>query len=379
MNVEQKTWNPNTGWSEIVGENLGKKASLVLAFGPGKFISKPQILKDLKVSYPHADIVLASSTHSIFDDKIKDDIIVVSTLQFEKTQIQALQINIKEVKDSFDAGMHLSANLNKDNLKGLIVFSDSLPVINGSHLLTGIHFNLSSHIPVTGGLASNSEGNRPIVGLNEIPKEGNVVGIGLSGDHILFGHGMDAGWTAFGTERFVTKSINNVVYQLDHLTPFELYKLYLDGLVDDVSVAARQFPLGLKLEASSNRKIRALLKFDTQTGEAIFSGDVPVGEKVRMMKTNVSSLIDSAGAAALQSCRDFGITEPDFSLIVNCIGRQDVLKEWAQEEIDAVVANLGKEMPIMGFYSLGELAPMEPKGKSELLNQTIIITSLKEI
>ncbi|MFY0627340.1 MAG: FIST C-terminal domain-containing protein [Reichenbachiella sp.] len=379
MKVEQKIWNTKSGWTSYSEHELGTKVNLVFALGPIDLISQKRILADLQKFYPNADIVLSSAYSNIFNTKItKNDDVVVSALQFEKTTVQALHLNIKEVKDSFDLGTHISANLNKENIKGLLVFSDSFPIINASHLVTGLHFNLSEHIPILGGLASGHRGERPMVGLNELPKQGNVIGIGLSGDYIQIGHGIDIGWTPFGTERFITKSKDNVVYQLDHMTPYELYELYLKDLVEDVSEAARQFPLGIYLDTSTQRLIRTVIDVDKKTGAVTYSGEVPQGEKARMMKTNISKLIDAAGEAAERSCSDFKIKEPDFSFLVNCKGRQAVLEDWAQEEIDTVITNLGKNTPVMGYYSLGEIAPLDPGKKGELLNQTITITSLKE-
>lgn len=379
MKVEQLTWDSKDGWKKISNQNLSDSATLVFAFGPAQSIKKKSTFADLKKAYPNADIVLSSSCQSVLNGIISDDKIVVSALHFEKSSIQALQVNMKDVKDSFDAGAHLSANLDKDNLKGLILLSDALPIVNGAHLLTGIHLNLAAHVPVMGGMVSECEtGLRPCVGLNGTPQEGNIIGIGFSGDHLQFGYGMEDGWTPFGTERFITKSKDNEVYKLDHMTPLELYELYLNGLVDDPIEASRQFPFGIKVDNIESRKIRSAVGIDSKTGKATFSGDMPEGERVRMMKTNVSSLIDSAGEAARNSYGRFNMDQPEFSLLINCKGRLNVLKDWTQEEIDAVASNLKKNLPFIGMYSLGEFSPMEANGKSELLNQSIIITSLKE-
>ena len=379
MKVEQKIWDKKSGWKNLNGSDLSKKANLVIAFGPENLIKETEKYEELKSMYPTADIVMSSSISGIIGNDIMDSSIVLSALHFEKTKIQTIEVDIREVKDSFDAGAHLSANLDKDDLSGLVVLSDSLPLVNGSHLLTGIYFNLSEHVPVTGGLSSNYNNSSALIGLNKPPETGKIIGIGFSGQHFKIGHGIDAGWTSFGTERFITKAKDNVVYKLDHLTPYEFYTQYLEGIVESVDAASMHFPLGLRLEGTKSRLIRSALSINKKDGSMTFSGDVPEGGSVRMMKTNVSNLIDSAAAAARRSLTNFKIKNPDFSLVINCVGRSEILNEWSQEENDAIINNIGKDTSVMGTYSHGEFSPLDKNKKSELQNQSIIITSFKEI
>ena len=379
MKVEQKTWKKETGWEDINNQNLSDKVNLVLAFGPEKHIKGKNRYDEIKAFYPNAEIVISSSVTGILGQGILTDSVVLSAIQFEKTSIQVVEIDINNVKDSFDAGAHLSASLDKDELCGLFILSDSLPLVNGSHLITGVYFNLAEHVPVTGGLASNENNGSALIGLNKPPSKGKIIGIGFSGENLLIGQGVDDGWTPFGTERFVTKSKDNMVYKLDHLTPFEFYTQYLDGLVDDLDTSAMNFPLGLRLEYSDKRIVRLPMTINKDDGSMAFSGDVPEGGSVRMMKTNVSNLIDSAGAAATKSLAHGKIKDPDFSIVVNCVGRNGVLKEWSQEENEAIVKNIGNNTPVLGTYSHGEICRLDENRKSDLQNQSVVVTSFKEL
>ncbi len=379
MKVEQKIWSQAKGWEKLTDGDLSEKAQWVLAFGPEKFIKGKVRYEELKALYPNADIVLSSTVAGTMGANIYSDSLLLCALYFEKTKIQAVEIDINDVKDSFDAGAHLSASLDKDELKSLVVLSDGLPLVNGSHLLTGIYFNLAEHVAVTGGLSSNFKFGSALLGLNKPPAKGKIIGIGFSGEHIRIGHGLDGGWTPFGTERFVNKSKDNVVYKLDHLTPYDFYRQYLDDIVGDLDMAVTNFPLGIRLENSNKRLIRHALKINKKDGSMVFSGDLPEGSWVRMMKTNISSLIDSASTAARTSLSDYDIDTPDFSLVMNCVGRDSVLKEWVPEENEAIIHGIGSNTPVMGCYSHGEFSPLEKNQKSELQNQSIIITSFKEI
>ncbi|WP_109830489.1 FIST signal transduction protein [Reichenbachiella versicolor] len=379
MIIEQKTWHPRNGWNDVSKEVETSKANLVLVFGPTELIVQDSLNGTLKELYPKAEIISVSSVKSILSGEINDDLVCISAFQFSNTKIQALKINVNQVKDSFDAGAHLSAELDKDDLKYLMVFTDSTHNVNSSQLVTGIHFNISEHIPITGGVASDKNMSNTALGLNAEIGQGNIIAIGFSGNDSKIGTGMDLGWTSFGTERFISKVKNSTVYKIDHLTPLEMYTEYLEGLVDNVETSAQiEFPLGIKTTETDKRIIRSIVSFNSEDGSARFSGDLTEGDKIRILKTNISQLIDSAKNATRHSKSGINNEEPDIVFVVNCIQRSKILKDWTEDEISAVNNSIGDKRKVFGFYSSGELTPFHQSGKCELQNHTIVVTSIQE-
>jgi hypothetical protein len=60
------------------------------------------------------------------------------------------------------------------------------------------------------------------------------------------------------------------------------------------------------------------------------------------------------------------------------VGRRLVLKQLVEEEVDAVKEVLGKNVPITGFYSYGEIAPFDQFSACTLHNQTMTVTTFAE-
>ena len=61
----------------------------------------------------------------------------------------------------------------------------------------------------------------------------------------------------------------------------------------------------------------------------------------------------------------------------SCVGRKIVLGRRIQEEIDAVQQCIGQDVPLIGFYTYGEIGPID-KTKKELLsvkfhNETVVL------
>lgn len=71
--------------------------------------------------------------------------------------------------------------------------------------------------------------------------------------------------------------------------------------------------------------------------------------------------------------------KPKFALMFNCIAREKLFAQKAKDEIDAVMEILGKDVPLLGFYTYGEQAPLRGETKNQKLiqpkfyNETVVI------
>jgi len=106
---------------------------------------------------------------------------------------------------------------------------------------------------------------------------------------------------------------------------------------------------------------------------------MPTGAQATLMKANFERLIDGASGAGSMSIEPLGSSRAELAILISCIGRKLVLKERVEEEIEAVQAEIGEGVPMIGFYSYGELCPVASTEKQcELHNQTMTITSFRE-
>ncbi|PIB35133.1 hypothetical protein BFP72_06850 [Reichenbachiella sp. 5M10] len=378
MQAEQLTWSSQHKWQAISNHNLGQTANLVFAFGTPELIQVPERYHELREKYPNADIITASTAEEIINGQVLQNHIVVSALYFEKTTIESIRVDIANVQDSFDAGTHLSADLNKDFISNLLLFADG-KTINGDDLITGIHINLSESIPILGGMTgTNSLDTLSLVGLNEPPKEGQVVGVGFSGEHLKIGYGLDTSWSSFGAEKTVTRAYNTRLYEIDGKSPLHFYKQYLEGLVDDVTTECSTYPLGIKRNNGTGKRVIRTVVTVHDDESISFAGNFSKGDLIRMMKSNPHTMIESAQQTTSQTLASFGIPKPDFVLLINCVGRRKVLKDWSSHEVEYVNSEFEEGTPVMGFYSYGEIVPNAPRSKSELHNKSIVITAFRE-
>jgi hypothetical protein len=353
-------------------------SQLVLVFGGIDEIDDPSIIDELKTWYPHAEIVLASTAGEIRKNEVTKNTVVATAIQFETTRIQAVSISVSDYENSRQCGMHIANSVMSPDLRHILIISDGT-LVNGDELVRGINEVVSPEVLVTGGLAAdNGRFEKTLVGLNHLPTTGQIAAIGFYGDKLRVGHGSQGGWDIFGPVRTVTASAGNELFELDGIKALELYKKYLGDRAQELPGSALLFPLCI-LGEDGSQLVRTILGINEETGAMIFAGDIPVGAKVQFMMANFDRLVDGATHAAEEAHIRHGWIDPELVLMVSCVGRKIVLDQRVEEEVESVVDFFGSNSVYCGFYSNGEISPLNASIGCSLHNQTMTITTYSEI
>ncbi len=378
MKVKLESWTLSENWQTISEKVTVNNPQLVLAFGNRQILSQQNHYDEIKAKYPQSEILICSTSGEISNENVSDESLSLTAIEFEHTQLKTYSINISDHVDSFEAGKAIVDQFEKENLKHIFLLSDG-QLVNGSLLVKGINDSLNNEVTVTGGLAGDGyEFAKTLSGLNQNPQPGNIIAVGFYGDNIEIGFGTKGGWNVFGPERVVTKSIGNVLYELDGISALELYKKYLGEAANQLPSSALYFPLSIKVGPKSIPIVRTILSIDEDAQSMTFAGDIPIGSFAQLMRHSVDGLVDGAEDAAKQSFHKTVHEEPDLAILVSCVGRKIVLGQNVEEEIEVVRDTFGDKTPIIGFYSYGEIAPFENTFDCNLHNQTMTITTFKE-
>jgi len=377
MKVAQKLYCGGVFTYQAGDEITGNGNILVLGFGGKDVLVEQDIYAALRHSYPTANIVLCSTSGEIYDDTVLDDTVTIVIAEFEDTIVKTVCLNINDLPDSFEAGKALFNGLNNDGLSYVMVISDG-GLVNGSELVRGIEYVNTSNIPVTGGLAGDGDKfNYTVVGCNQQPQKGNIAAVGFYGSSLKVGHASLGGWEIFGPEKVVTRSVSNRLYEIDGKSALDLYKQYLGKYADELPGSALLFPLYVRPAGTENSVVRTILSIDNNEQSMIFAGDIPEGSYIRFMKANFDKLIDAATQAATTALTQFP-AKPKLALLISCVGRKLILGKRIDEEIEAVKDIFGEGTLLSGFYSYGEISPLNTNAKCELHNQTMTITTFSE-
>lgn len=358
-------------------ETVGETTQLVLCFGSREKITEPSLFNLIKGKFPESTILICSTAGEIHDQQVLDDSVVVTAMHFSKTKVVARSVNVVDFANTYSASINLAKSLPTEDLAHTLVFSDG-SIVNGSELVKGIASQIGNSCSITGGLAGDgARFQMSLVGLNGVPKKGEIVLLGLYGKSIHVTHGSFGGWLQFGLEKRVTNSSGNILMELEDQNALELYKRYLGENAAALPGSALLFPLSVQMPGMKHPLVRTILAISEEEKSMTFAGDVPVGSKVRFMRSGTNLLVEAAANAAAQTL-SFGSRMPDFSLLISCVGRKLILGERVADEVKAVSEVFNYETPLAGFYSYGEIAPVLEEENCQLLNQTLTITSFFE-
>jgi hypothetical protein len=376
--VNRSVWSHASGWIHEDGGAVPGDVDLVLVFGATAPLIEAQ-LPQIRGRYPNAYVCGGSTAGEIVGREVRDDSVLATAIQLEKTELRAKAVTIASADDSFAAGRELGSAIPHDGLVHAFLLSDGLAV-NGNDLLRGLGSVLPPGVSVTGGRSGDGERfAHTYVCAGDTVAERRSVLLGFYGDRLRVGYSSMGGWDPFGPERRVTRAARDVLYELDGESALQLYKQYLGEHAKDLPASGLLFPLMVRDPVTGGSVTRAVVGIDESNKSMIFAGDVPEGAFVRLMHGNFDRLVDGACAAGRASQQMLGVPA-ELAILISCVGRRQLLKQRVEEEVEGVIDALAPGAHTTGFYAYGELSPTAPaRSPCTLHNQSMSVTLLAEV
>ncbi|TXD49167.1 FIST signal transduction protein [Polaribacter sp. IC073] len=379
MKIVQLKRGKGEDW-EYLSKKLTLKKPLVLVFGNRYLLENSEIYNEIKDLFKDGEIIFGSTSGDITSKSVDDNCITITAIEFERSSFLVKTSNIlksKEKLDSFKAGKDLIKQFPQEGLKHVFIISEG-SFINGSQLSKGMNAATDNNLLITGALCGDAARfEKTISSYNENPKQGEIIAIGLYGETLEVSFSINGGWTPFGPERTVTKSKDNILFELDDKPALDLYKKYLGDKSKELPGAALLYPLKVKSTNEKQSIVRTILNINEEENSMILAGDILENSKVQLMMTNVDNIVDAAQFAA-ESALEFRTKKPELAILVSCIGRKLVLDQRVEEEVEEVMEVVGDTTTICGLYSYGEIAPFHGENNCQLHNQTMTITLISE-
>ena len=382
MKILQAIRLKNKEWAYL-SPKITLKEPLVLVLSSIRLLESKAIYEEIKTIFPDGHIVFGSTSGEILGKNVYMNEIAFTAIEFEKSSFLVHSDNVANYdNDERLLGESLMGKFPQEDLRHVFIISEGV-IINGSHLISGLGTHLKAGVNISGGLCGDGgRFERTLASYNAPPREGEVVAIGFYGETLEISFGSCHGWTAFGPERIITKSKDNILYELDGKPALDLYKKYLGDKARELPRAALLFPLSVRIKNDNkknhNKKIvRTILNIDEKENAMILAGDIPERARVQLMMSTVDDIVAGAAKAATHAMRDRS-SEPDLAILVSCVGRKLVMDQRTEEEVEEVMETIGSQAKVTGFYSNGEMAPFTGEHKCQLHNQTMTLTLFSE-
>jgi hypothetical protein len=280
----------------------------------------------------------------------------------------------------------LLPDLSADTI-GLFVFPDGLITLTLESFFAGLEENLSTlqFLPLWGGGAGN---NLDTVGPTYQYCDDEVMSGGIS--YALLSGKAQASWAIshglvpIGGERIVTRSKGNVIYEIDDKPAVEVLKEYLpeQALTEDRDWMRYAISLALCFRAPSYMKdeeyvVRGVPALRMADGSIIVQTDVSEGTTVWFSSRDKEKMITGLDRMARQIKEQLGGEKPKLVFQFECLTRgKTMLRE--QEKLQLLKRfrqSLDPDVPWAGFYTIGEIGPVEEHNDLHLFTSVVLALS----
>jgi hypothetical protein len=366
---------------------VGGSAALFIVFASSKF-DQEKLLQGVRSVANGATVVGCSTAGEITTQGPSN-----------KSSIAVMAIATDDVQFIADVGEHIKYNpkeagkevarkvKEKANDISLFIMLPDVLAGNGADIVRGVSEVLGEFFPVVGGAAGDDfKFEQTYQYLNDKVYSGAVIGLGLKGN-VKIGIGVKHGWMPIGIPKKVTKSQGAILYELDGTPAIDIYKDYFGEELaselekEKLARLAITYPLGMKIEGHEEMLIRDPISVDAD-GSITCAAEIPEGADIQLMIGSKEEAIRVAEEAAKNAMTQLDGAEPKAIIIFNCIARHKLFGEFSGEEIKAIQRAIGPTIPLIGFYTYGEQAPMGGEIKNinkcspAFHNETVVICVL---
>jgi diguanylate cyclase (GGDEF)-like protein len=318
------------------------------------------IAKILKQKLPQANIIGTTTNGEILDVEMLEDSVVIAFSVFERSKVVS---KFYRFDKKFDINV-IKNDLIFDDTKAMIIFSDGLK--SDAENFLKVVYKIKPDMVIAGGRAADKNFKQTYIFSEEDFSDNGCVIATISGSDLVVNSDYISKWTAIGKEMEVTKTNNNVLYELDGIPIIDIYRKYLGkDVVKNMPISCMPFPLVLNKEGLLVARDPVAV---TEDNALIFGGKFEEGDKVRFSFANIENLTDNLDAYFER----YQSRPAEVVYIYSCAARKALLQNKLMDEINI----LNSLAPAVGFFTFGEFFHF---GKiAELLNVTTTFMMLSE-
>lgn len=305
---------------------------------------------------------------------------ISSVLEFQQDSITLMLFCSDEVQIYAGIGRQVSAdaiNATKQAVEQAKAQSTEAPKLclthpeslttSGVSILQGLKLALGEDVPIFGGLAADQSRYQNTYQFFHTEVLSDSVPILLFSGSILFSHGIASGWRPIGQPSKVTKVDKNIVYEIDGKPALDFYHYYLGSLSPSM-----EYPLAVFAEDGENFYMRAPIAYDEQTGSITFFADIPDLAIIQIAEVGQEDILAASKASCMTALNNYPGQEPSAVILFSCVARRQLLGTKTQQEYLNTKFCLDISLPVCGFYSNGEIAPIYPMGETLFHNETFV-------
>jgi len=345
--------------SEQLGD-LKPQAALLFTHNDSDF---QLILDRINETYPGIELIGGttageiSSVHGVVDDSIVLTLFYSDELNFKAGIAEKISEDpLMKLKNAAEA---IKSDLNKNPNICIVIPSNStlidgtFTIINTEDVLRGLKSSLGETFSIFGGCAANLKytGDHQFYNNNAYVDSAALL---LISGPLKFSYGIESGWTPIGKRTKITHAEKNIVFKIGDQSALNFYKHYL-GESDFMGVT--EYGLAIFDKDEESFYLRGALTFDEEQGYISFGSSIPEGAIVQLTHTTRDNIIDAVKKSVNSAVIEYPGSNPSIALCFSCAARKWVLGTRVEEEYQVLQRDF-PDLPVVGFYSGGEIGPI---------------------
>jgi len=347
---------------------------------------------------PQAGIVFAGIhfDHRLMLDQIRDhfpaiDLIGCTTAgEFSSSQgfsddsIILMVFYSDEVEIGIGIGRNVSKNPNPAIQNAVVQASDkftkpvsiclTFPDWNAglfNLIMKSLNQELGHNCPIFGGVAGTLDDNDQVplqFFHNEVLSD--AMPVMLFAGPLDYSFSIANSWTTVGKQATITSAKGSLVRRIDGLKAVDFYRYYLG----DHSDPPREFLLSVYDQNSTQNYLRVPLAYHPD-GSITFSESIPEGATIQLTEAIRDVMLEDTQTTSRKIVQETSAFVPAFAMAFSCAFRKNIFGTLVSQELQILRDQLPPHLPIVGFYSFGEIAPLA-KGQESFFHGATLVTLL---
>lgn len=179
-----------------------------------------------------------------------------------------------------------------------------------------------------------------------------------------------SGMTPLGRKHTITKTDGPFVLSIDDRPAAEFWEHYFGQ-------HSLFYPLAVFPEDDEQFYLSAT-PYTRDDGAAYFWAAMPEGATIQFADVTQDEIIAAAADVCDQAIASYPGERPSAGLVFSCAGRKAMLGTRVGEEIDLLRTRLHAPIPLIGFYSNGELCPLQGQRRTFCHGYTFVTVLIGE-
>lgn len=325
----------------------------------------------------------ATSSGEFIDGEISNGAIAVLLMDMDPSHFKILLQDYRDKDSGMVARQMSAAAKEKFNNPSFIISASIDPageseLLSGEPLIKAIESVAGKETIIWGGRAGDDFAfKETVVFTNHQSTKRGIIMLALDGDKILVRGEAASGQKPVGTEKMITKTIDNWVFEIDHQPAAEMVLKFL-GLNLSQEEAETFYPReGIIFSVARDKGdpvLRSVGQFNWKNKSISILGSIHEGDKVRLTLPPDFEVVEEVKNNAEKIKQD-DMPEADALLMFSCIGRLGQFGPLIGEEIEGV--RKAFNVPMAGFFTYGEFGRTK-NGNNEFHTNTCCWVALKE-